>query len=219
MVKSCRGPPSRRIHSRRMSFVGSPNQRASLSLRERQSGSGLIQEKGTSPRGSSLRKPPSFAHCQPAALADSRDEETGHTGAPTFMPISSRTLILVGELVIDAFPRCRTYPEDRERLSVPSRLDEPVFQLQLGLQDGVSGTVASSLLEPGAAWLKLRDHIYPLSGLGGESFPFSGQAVESADTFAVHDRTGRAAGPQRLDRSAGGFGAADRRSLGAVPAA
>src|SRR5258708_29311214 len=37
-----------------------------------------------------------------------------------------------------------------------------------------------------------------------ESLPGSSvQAVVSADTFAVHDRTGRAARPQRLDRSAG----------------
>src|SRR5215211_911733 len=66
-----------------MSLLGSPNQRASLSLRERHSGSGLSQEKGTPPRGSSSRKLPSFVQCQPAALADSRDDGTRRSVAVT----------------------------------------------------------------------------------------------------------------------------------------
>src|SRR5713226_5524577 len=71
-------------------------------------------------------------------------------------------------------------------------------------------TVAEVLSEHVAFEVECIDRMYPLSELGGESSRFSAQAVVSADTFAVHDRTGRAARPQRLDRSAGGLGPADR---------
>src|SRR6266498_1536675 len=62
------------------------------------------------------------------------------------------------------------------------------------------------------------DRLYLLSELLCRSFLFTSRAVMRADMFAVHDRTGRAAGPYCLDRSAGGLSPADRRSVGAVPA-